>query len=200
MAAECVVPREIVSARPDPKGTPTKVFVGAYVVDIKDIDNISQSFCADFFISLQWHDLRLSAKSLGNLLVGCNLNINDIWNPNVRILNRKKLENVLENIKVDASGNVLYRARFVGDLSSRLDLREFPFDKELLNISFVSVGYGPDEISFSVDESITGQSDSFSIVDWMVKYKNSYITTEYIVPQQRKISRFDLQLESSRHI
>jgi hypothetical protein len=198
-AAECVVPREIVSARPGPKGTPTNVFGGVYVVDVKEIDDVSQSFSADFLISLHWQDLRLSSKSLGNLLVGCDLDINDIWNPQVRILNRKKLDKIFESLKVDATGNVTYRQRFIGDLSSRLDLREFPFDKLLISISLVSVGHGPDEVSFYVDESVTGQSDSFSIVDWMVKLKNTNITTEYISSRHRNISRFDLQLEANRH-
>jgi hypothetical protein len=199
IADECVVPREIKNNRPDPKGTPTKISVGIYVVDIKEVSDVSQSFNADFLITVQWRDPRLSTKSNPDLLAECDLDINNIWNPRISIVNRKKIERVVENIKIDPLGNIVYRVRFIGDMSSRFNLREFPFDKGLLNISLVSRGYSPDEVSFYVNKKRTGQSESFSIVEWKISPVKTNITTEYIDSRDHELSRFDLLLDASRY-
>lgn len=47
-------------ARPDPEGTPTRVAVTVYLLDISYIDDVRQSFSADFVLQLRWHDRRNS--------------------------------------------------------------------------------------------------------------------------------------------
>jgi hypothetical protein len=199
-AKECKVPLDIVSDRPNPNSVPTVVSIGIYIIDIKKIDDVSQNFFVDFAITLKWHDSRLSAKALGRSLVGCNLQINDIWNPRVLFINQEKLDKLFEVVKIDDSGNVLHIRQFIGSLSSNLDLREFPYDIQELKISLVSAGYTPDEVMFNVDSFSTGQLEKFSIAEWLVEPGEASITTQYIAVQRRSFPRFDFKFLAQRYV
>ena len=65
-AHSCTIPRSVATTRPDPEGIPTKVAVGIYMIDVAVVDDVRQTFTADFGFTLRWHDARLSAEALGN--------------------------------------------------------------------------------------------------------------------------------------
>ena len=88
-AAKCVVPPELRLERPDPAGTPTRVSVGVFILDLPRINEREGTFDIDMFAAVEWTDPRLSAEQLGYSLVGCRIPMADVWNPAVRILNRE---------------------------------------------------------------------------------------------------------------
>lgn len=193
----CSVPASVSSTRPDPDGVPTQVSVGLYVIDINSISDRALSFSADFYLVLRWTDPRLSRES-GTSLAGCKLRIDDVWNPRVLIVNQRQVSKQLEDVvDIDPQGIVTYRQRFYGDLSARLDLAEFPFDKQVLWIRLASLD-SPDQVQFSNDATITGRMDAFSIPDWFIGPESTQVTSQYFLPQERNLSRFDLSFEARR--
>ncbi|CAN0542497.1 unnamed protein product, partial [Scytosiphon promiscuus] len=72
--------------RPGKEGEPIPVSLGIAVVDIDTIDGAQQSFVANFAISAQWKDPRL-AKDVDYVRV---TETEDIWTPNLHILNQQK--------------------------------------------------------------------------------------------------------------
>ena len=62
---ECHIPRRVANVRPDDDGPPTVVRLGLFVVDIIKIEAATESFMADFVLTLQWQDPRLAAADRG---------------------------------------------------------------------------------------------------------------------------------------
>jgi hypothetical protein len=103
-----------------------------------------------------------------------------------------------EHVRVDPDGNVLYVQRFIGELSSHLYLKDFPFDKQQLAIKLVSFGYGPEEIEFVLDQPRIGRREQFSLVGWSSGEGRAEVTTEYLKVQDRDLARMDFTIEVER--
>jgi hypothetical protein len=122
--APCTVPPGIVDTRPNPKGVPTRVSFTLYVIDIGAINDVEQSFTADIILGLRWKDPRLVP------LAHCKFRLAGVWNPPLVFLNLTDMAKQYKDIVVIGSdGTVDYVQRFVGDVSSPVDLRDFPFDR-----------------------------------------------------------------------
>ena len=200
-AHSCTIPRSVANSRPDQEEAPTRVAVGFYMIDVTGIDNVRQTFTADFYFTLRWHDPRLSVQAIGGSLAERSLQLSEIWHPYADIINQRNLKKYYEDlVRVDAKGNVIYRQRFFGDLSSPLDLRDFPFDSQVLPINVASFRYGPDQVAFLIDEYRTGRLETFSIAGWSVELGEAQVTTEHIAPQDRSLSCFNQQLVAQRHV
>ena len=131
--------------RPDPEGTPTKVSIALYIIDVEKIDNIQQSFALDFILRLRWKDPRTEGP-------GMRYSLEDIWHPNVQIYNERRTEKQFEEIVVVLPGDtVQYTQRYHGELTSFLDFHAFPHDRQILPVSLLSFGYRPDEVEFVLE-------------------------------------------------
>ena len=195
----CRIPQNLTSERPLAAKGPTEVQIGIYVLDIMDIDDVSQSFTTDFILSISWDDPRLSAKARGNSLIGCKLKAYDIWTPKIAIINKRNVQKRTEDIlKVDAKGNVVYRQRYFGEFSSPLDLREFPFDSQVLPYSLFSQ-YGPEDVSLVINKHWTGHFKTFSIAGWTVEQGETHIGIEHLAIRDRDLARFDHNFSATRH-
>lgn len=153
--------------RPDPEGTPTTVATTVYLLDISYIDDVRQSFTVDFVLQLGWRDPRLAQKEPAAEVRWAALD--DVWNPNARVLNPRSLSKQLpDTVDIDPEGLVTYRQRYLGELAVPLDLRAFPFDKELLSVEIVSAIYSTKELAFVAGKIPSGRSEPLSISGWTV--------------------------------
>jgi len=140
--------------RPDPEGTPTEVGVGVYVVHLDRVDNLDQSFRLDAFFRLSWQDSRLAEVVDAAGVEQCRFPRDAVWDPRVIIFNRQDLNVLLpDEVSVDVSGHVLYLQRVQSRLRSPMDLRDFPIDRQVLPLTFISIEYGPEEVALVVDET-----------------------------------------------
>lgn len=131
--------------------------------DIEKINDVDQSFTADFIVATRWRDLRLARP--GSVAALCQYPLQNIWNPQVHVWNKRNVQKHLPDIvRVARDGTVEYTQRYYARLSSPIDLREFPFDRQKLPISLLSIEYGPDDLSLSLDDA--GQGESFSLAGW----------------------------------
>ena len=147
-------------SRPDPAGTPTKVKVGIYVIDISKIEGADQAMVVDFAVRLTWKDPRVA----GPRVVG----IDEVWAPRVQLADEQRIfKKLKEVVHVGADGTMLYRQRYYGKLGSPVDLSDFPFDKHTLGIELVLL-HPADEVQLVLDEDVTGQKERMSIPDWSI--------------------------------
>jgi hypothetical protein len=103
-----------------------------------------------------------------------------VWHPRLQILNQQRIWSSLPDVvDIDPDGTVTQRARVWGDFSQPLDLREFPFDTQTIDIPVVAAGYGPDEVTLSAGSS-SGIGKEFSVADW--KVVDWQMTTDVPVP------------------
>lgn len=204
ISLDCSVPENTQAIRPDPKGTKTKLKVGFFLVDLKEIDDVKQTYTADIFFNLTWNDPRLSKDMLGRSLENCSINLGEIWHPPLIDMNRDIGNLLLEKkVLIDREGNINYKQRYVGKLSSNLNFTDFPFDEQILH--FILATYGPDaeNIVFELDNNFTGVRKEFSIEGWDIKFLEAVIGNELIQSQGAKsdknFARIDIRLSADRN-
>lgn len=166
---ECTIPASAAATRPDSEAGPTIVRVGIYVIDLTHIEEVEKTFTADVNLTLSWRDPRLSATALGRSLAGCAVTLAEIWDPAVSLVNLREVDRIEEPfLSVDESGGVFYRERFYGRFTARLDLRDFPFDRQVLPITVV-VRNLPTDVALVPDSSRLGMVDQPSVSGWSLR-------------------------------
>ena len=185
---------ESLRSRPGSQEEPTIVQTGIFLVDVREIDGARQTFTADVFLRLRWKDPRLASSE--GLRV---LQANNVWNPNLQIVNRVLVQTTLpEVLEVDKEGNVTYRQRFIGQFSCSLDLRDFPFDRQAFPIVFVAVGFSPTDVKFLKDNE-TAMSSKLSITDWNVASWDAAEHPYQVALSSRALAGYKFEFRATRY-
>ena len=160
------LPTDISGTRPAVDGEVTEILVNTFLIDISKVDGADQSFTADLFILLRWHDPRLE----GVFEATDRVSLDEIWNPRLQILNGRQLETTFhDQAEVTPEGRVTFRQRYYGSFSAPLDLHDLPFDRQRFHIQLVVPGFGPDEVALipAPDGPISEKMHNpFSVADW----------------------------------
>jgi hypothetical protein len=150
-------------ARPNAGEAATRVRLNIYLADLSEVSGASQTFVADVVVAAEWMDPRLAGRWPGVHKAA----MGDIWNPNLQLVNQRSVATSLPGqAEVDPSGLVHWRQRFIGRFSVRMDLRDFPFDRQRFGVQVVSLGYGRDEVDLVANPEQSGRSKDLSITDW----------------------------------
>ncbi len=168
------VPLPPAPARPGAASGPTKVQVAAWFVDISQIDSAAQTFTANLVLAVRWNDPSLAHADAGVK----SYPLAQVWHPPLLIVNEgAALRRTLpETVDVAPNGDVIYRQRWIGSFQQPLNLRRFPFDREVFRTQLVALGYRPDEIALEPDAAAlsaglvqgVGRGDSLTMQDWKV--------------------------------
>ena len=95
-------------SRPDPDGVPTKVYVGIYIQDVMEINDVGQTFEADFWAVVRWRDPRLAVEDSSGSPPIRTFTEEEIWWPYMYILNGRDLDKHYKSVfRVDAEGNII---------------------------------------------------------------------------------------------
>ena len=155
--------------RPTVWGEPTEVRVLVYVIDVDEIDSANQSFAASVYVEARWSIPALRHKGPGPLY----RSLGDVWNPRLTIVNlQQQWSGFPDAVEISPDGEVVYRQRIWGRFSQPLDLLDFPFDRQLLDIRFASVGQLENEVKIIPLKLEHGRGsgigEHFSIPDFSV--------------------------------
>jgi len=138
-----------------PTEGPTPVSIAVFVSDVDEVDSASQSFVASVYYEIAWRDPRL-AHDVDEIWTRP---VQSIWNPRLQVVNQQRvLPTFPETVDIEPDGRVTFRQRIWGSFSQPLDLRDFPFDRQSFEVTFVASGYTPAEVAFEGHET----SDSVS--------------------------------------
>ena len=160
----------LTTTRPPPRDVPTPVSIGLYVFDVAKIDDADQTFEADVFYTARWRDERLRLPPEDRDRPDRVLSLWEIWQPFITAVNRRDMKlRTPDLVRVSADGDVTFELRAFVTFAAPLDLGDFPFDVQQLEIDLASVRYGPDEVALTVDREATGRMDRFSIAGWDVE-------------------------------
>ena len=177
--------------RPDPT-KPTQIKTAVFLIDIREIDGSKQLFNVDVAVRLRWKDPRLAGSGVRTLP------INSVWSPNIQIVNRVFVQTTIpETLEVDPEGNVLYRQRYIGQFSCKMDLKEFPFDRQALPIRFTSPGNSPQDIQF-VQDTETAVGESLSITDWKIITWKSNQEPFQLIPNSKSLAAYSFEIITER--
>ena len=200
---DCSIPIEAQNLHPGGDGVEVVVKVGFFVIDVKEIDDLEQTYTADIWFTETWNDPRLSEKALGKSLSKCVFKEGEIWTPTIVVINQNGGTQLLPKIaRVDQDGNVTIRQRYVGEITSDLDYANFPFDEQELHFILAAVGPDAVDIRFELDKDNTGQRSVFSLEGWTVNLVDGEVTTELIETWGdspiNNLHRIDFMLEAKR--
>jgi len=145
---------------------PVKVELSIFIIDIDNIDTVEQNFTVNLFFEARWHDpdlVHLGPNPITKPL-------SEIWRPNLQVINQQHVwETFPETVEITPEGLVTYRQRLWGDFSQKMNLKDFPFDRQTFTIHFVAAGYTPSQVEFVSDKGRkTGVSGNVSESDWKI--------------------------------
>ena len=190
-----VVPEKSLKTRPGAGSSPTRVLVAVYVVDLKEIDGPKQNFTADVVVRLRWKDPRLAPSKPGVRAYS----LNEIWHPGVQVVNRFSVQTTLpEILEADQEGMIRYRQRYIGQFSTLLDLRAFPFDRQTLSIRLAAPAAASGEIEF-VEDVDMGLASPLSITDWNIGRWRARTEAYQVGAGGRELAAFRLEFEATRY-
>ncbi len=189
----CAAPSVRTDLRPDADGPPTKVTIGMHMVDLMGIDDISQTLAGDFAVVLNWTDPRLVH------LQGCEILLQNIWEPEIGILNSgRKFPSLPKEAKIGAGGSVRYIQRYGGTFATYHNLRDFPFDKQHFQIWLIPFESPEDEVVLTVDEKATGRRELLNISDWTIDRVHATVDRMYLETFDRYHSRYTFEIHANR--
>lgn len=185
--------------RPTVNGEPTVIEVGLYVLDIEEIDDVSQRFSVDVFLVTHWQDPRLALPIAERTGKKRFFSLDEVWTPKVICLNDRGLQPQLrEGVEVDDLGNVKFQNRLMGELAANLEFKEFPFDVQLLPIDIVSYENTKDELQFALSSVFAARADRFSIEGWSLKQLDPVLGVFVVPVDGTELPRLTFMIEATR--
>jgi hypothetical protein len=192
---DCKLAEIETDVRPDPEGTPTPVAIGLRLVDVTDIEDVTQTITSDFLLIKSWNDPRLAPFE------GCRFDLNEVWMPRVDILNSGRVfPRLPRQVEVLKSGQVRYVQRYQGALVFPYQAYRFPFDKHDIIITVISIEYGMDDVVFVIDKNYTGRVEAyeFNVPDWKIRDVDARIESQFFDIFDKKVSRYDFHISVDR--
>lgn len=140
------------------------VEVRIFLIDVENVDTVSQSFTANLTMVMRWQDQELVHEGPASI----SLPLDEIWYPRLQILNQQKLVSTLpRQAEVYPDGRVVQRQRFWGSFSQPLDLHAFPFDSQNLKVTIANVAFAGKPVNLIPSQG-SSVSESLTIPDWKV--------------------------------
>lgn len=152
---------------PHPPALPTIVTVGLFLADIVSLDEVNETFEAEFVIGAQWVDSRLAfdpaAAGTDEKLFQGSFQFDELyegWWPQLLIVNEvgKSSPNALRLV-VHADGRVHYLEQRNVILETPMQLQRFPFDEQVLEANIIAFGNSNDRVVLQVDQHMLGASE-----------------------------------------
>lgn len=176
------------------------VEVKVFVLDIQEIDNVSQSFTANLVMVLRWRDASLAHNGQGSI----SRPLDEVWFPNIQMINQQNLVSTLPRaVEIHPNGEVVHRVRVWGSFSQPLDLQLFPFDTQRLNVTLANVGFDSETVDL-IPSPESAISKSLTIPDWEVtgwKFVASDISIDGEIPSaQGMVFSLDVKRDSNYFI
>jgi len=185
--------------RPVPEGGgPTKIYCTLAILDIDQVNDVEQSFAANFYLVCKWNDPR----EVHGQVTKITKSPDEIWHPQLIILNRQLVWPAFsETVEISPEGEVMYRQNYWGDFSQALDLYDFPLDRQTFEITVVESGSSPEgEIEILQNpEWPSFLADDCSITSW--KILGSKISTElHVLPTGEKLPAISMVVTAKRQL
>ncbi|CAG5079478.1 Oidioi.mRNA.OKI2018_I69.PAR.g9262.t1.cds [Oikopleura dioica] len=157
-------------------GGPIKMTLDLYLMSLLGISEKQEQMITSGYTTQSWYDFRLSWNSTEfNGLGITNTKASDLWKPNLILYNsddgafKAYIQETRALINSNAYIQWLPPALFKSSCS--MDVRLFPFDRQICNITFSSSTYDKRDLEFSYSESPYVVVDpGFMESEWHLKY------------------------------
>jgi hypothetical protein len=189
-----------------PPARPTNVEAGFYVTELRDIDEVTDSFRFRGAVRIHWCDPRLAfdpekAGTRERIWVGdaASVKLANIWYPRGFPVNRAGDFEVSERIlRIRHDGAVRQDLNTNVALSADYDLRRFPFDEQILEVQIESSSADRDQLRFVPDAKRTGFSHDFEIPEWRILDVRGRVKDVEVARSDTPFQRYVLEIHIER--
>jgi hypothetical protein len=120
---------------PPTGGGPVKVSVALHVLNLSNIDEVTERFQLTGYLIVQWRDPRLTYQRSGPADRFRLLSPDSVWRPKLVMINVVAPRHTYEEaLRVDPDGSMNYAEHFDAVLTSTFRLKAFPFDTQKLEV------------------------------------------------------------------
>jgi len=201
----CQLDGEIPLTRPPaPEGKPLEIHVKIFLMDLVDVITVKQEFVVDLFYGGTWKDLRLGTLLRKAGIKSCVMKLEQIWSPRMITLNVRSMKTGLPQVfLVSDDGTINVKQRLMGSFGTQFNLSEFPLDRQVLPITFISTQDSPQEVKIVFEAS--DSSETFTETGWAVEGINAHSSKfDFGVAHGEAVSqgfvRFDYEIQVRRQI
>lgn len=184
---------------PEP-GKTVEVRVGVTFLDIEKLDAATSTYTVMGYFFYEWKDRRLAFKQLEP----DHFHIyrpDEIWTPNLEIVNAVNYhEMVPAELLGHPDGTVLYKTHFVATLTTPLNLRNFPFDRQDLRFIVEPFDHSSDHVKLVWDQAKTRVAPDAFLAEWELSHALEAVPSLSLSdPSAPAFSRLTFDMEMKRH-
>jgi len=153
-----------------PGDRPVEVSAGFFLLNLNGVAERDESFDADLYLSFRWKDPRVAFEGrephhyLEDEAVD---RLRTMWWPQFEFVNTADANVTNRELAIHPDGTVRYHLGLTSEFRTNLDLRQFPFDSQTLDVRVESFTWTEDEMVFVADPSFIGfaQDSTFEGLD-----------------------------------
>ena len=179
---------------------PIRIDIGFYLIDFARIVAREETYDLQGYIVASWTDPQLALKPGEARSEERRFATDALWTPNYEFTNaveQVKIQNEAALI-VDDAGRITQRFRFTGKFSWPLDLRRFPFDKQVLTVVLEPFERESKDVVFNVKPELVGSLSSAFVTDWTIRGVKANATDSGGEAFGRKNSRLVAEIHIER--
>lgn len=165
-------------------GMPVAVSIALHIINLADIDEVTQRFDLMFYLFVQWHDPRIAFTARGPTERFHTFLPSQLWHPRLEFMNEIGAHTIGDaSLRVAPDGTVLYVERADIELSTRFHLLRFPFDRQALQVIIHPFVGQAHVVTLSADQKhtwISGEEAEYSsLAQWQmmgIKARDSQVS------------------------
>jgi hypothetical protein len=170
-----------------------------FITDIASIETAEETVNVAGYLFLKWKDPRLAYDPA---TVGTDRRaypLEQVWWPGLELVTAPRdRTRVSHEYRVSPDGSVFYQERFYSTVATRLNLRWFPYDKQIVTIAAESFIHDSREVVFTADGKISGVGREAPPSEWVIGASSTRVVAKRSDPEDTSYSRFELDIELSR--
>ena len=171
---------------PGPQPVPVKT--GFYLVNLVSVEERSETFQADIYLSFEWKDTRLAfvpkadePKVMVLMEDAAGDKLKEIWWPQLEYINIATPQITNRVLRIGADGTVRYELGLSGCFRAKLNFKRFPFDRQELPIRIQSFLWQKEHMVFVADTSKIGFSPLDGFADMRVEQVSADVSAARVI-------------------
>jgi hypothetical protein len=185
--------------RPTVWGEPTEVQIAIYMIDVDEVDSAEQSFAASVYLEAHWNSPYLRHEGPGPVYH----RVTDVWTPRLVTVNQQAAWAAFpEYVEIQPDGEVVYRQKVWARFSQPLELHEFPFDQQILEVHVAAASLPEKEVKFVPYDrrgDSSGIAEQFSLPDFDVLSWEA-VPVAYPPGDENGVAGFRMQIFVKRRV
>jgi hypothetical protein len=167
---------------PPPGQLPVSVAMTVHLLGLTGFDEQKKTFDADIYVVLEWNDSRLANPAEGARPAfyadnAAEMRLREIWWPHLEFVNTGMPSVTNRGLTISPDGRVQYIMGITASFRSNLDLRRFPFDRQVLEIHIQSFLFQDNVVVFRDADNNRETIDHNTLEDLELREIRSYVHT-----------------------